>query len=321
MIWVNLECQKKIKSHIWHSPLETGDISVTHSEAADIVILSSKETQGFAKSYAIVFTFPRNQAFIDIEWKVDAKTPEKHPEGAWLCFPFAVDKPTFTIGRLGGPINPETDIIPGSNRHLMAVNTGVAITQADNTGMALSAIDSPVLSFGKPGLWKFSMDYVPTTPSVFVNLYNNMWNTNFPLWQEGSWTERVRIWSKPKKEQTVANLTKGSWEARLPLLTGIADGPAGNISKTKKGLALSHEGILVTAFGENPDGEGTILRLWEQSGYSGNCTVKFPEGMNIRFAQPVTLRGEKQGNPIVVRNGEFSFDVKEYAPSSFILKK
>jgi len=295
-------------------------LSITHTNVADVAVLSATETQGFAKSYTIIFTFPRNEAFVDVEWKVDSKTPEKQPEGGWLCFPFAVDNPIFTIGRLGGPINPATDIIPGTNRYLMAVNTGVSITQSDNTGVALSPMDSPLLSFGEPGLWKFSMDYIPATPAVFVNLYNNMWNTNFPLWQDGSWTERVRIWAKPENEQTVLNLTKNSWEARLPLLVGFANNDAGKLENKKQGLTLSREGILLTAFGENPDGEGTILRLWEQAGISGKCTVKLSVGMKIASVQPVNLRGEKQGNPIKVNNGEFSFDLKKYAPASFVMK-
>lgn len=296
-------------------------ISVSHTEAADVATLTTTETQGFAKSYTMVFMFPRNEAFVDIEWKVDTKTPDKQAEGGWLCFPFAVENPTFTVGRLGGPVNPATDIIPGTNRQLMAVNSGVVITQADETGMALSPLDSPLLSLGEPGLWKFSMDYVPTIPTVFVNLYNNMWNTNFPLWQEGSWTERVRIWAKPAGEPTVANLIKNSWEARLPLLVGTSDGEAGTLSATKEGLTLSREGILLTAFGMNPDGEGTLLRVWEQAGISGSCTVKLPEGMKISAAQPVNLRGEIQGSPVKVKNDAFSFNLNEYSPASFLLKK
>ena len=294
-------------------------LSVTHTNVADVAVLSATETQGYAKGYTMSFTFPRNEAYVDVEWNVDTKTPEKHPEGGWLCFPFAIDKPTFTIGRLGGPINPATDIISGTNRNLMAVNTGVAITQADNTGVALSPIDSPLLSFGEPGLWKFSMDYVPTIPSVFVNLCNNMWNTNFPLWQEGSWNERVRIWTKPKNEQTVSNLVKNSWEARIPLLVGSAEGPAGKLELEKQGLSLSREGILITAFGENPDGKDTLLRLWEQAGISGICKVKLPEGIHVSFVQPVNLRGEKEGEIIQVENFEFSFNLNRYTPASFLL--
>lgn len=298
---------------------ENWKIEVIHSGQTDIATLTTSETNGFAKKYTLIFTFPRNEAYVDVEWKVDSKTPEKHPEGGWLCFPFAIDKPTFTVGRLGGPINPATDIISGTNRNLMAVNTGVSIVQADNNGVALSPIDSPLISLGEPGLWKFSMDYVPAAPAVFVNLYNNMWNTNFPLWQEGSWTERVRIWSKPANEQTVANLTAKSWEARLPLLVGSAEGNAGKLKDKNQGLTLSREGVLVTAFGKNPDGEGTIFRLWEQSGISGKVTVNFPSGAKYTTATPVNLRGEKLGKPLQISKGKLIINLSSYAPASFIL--
>ncbi len=295
----------------WH-------ISVAHSDVADIATLTTSKTEGFAEAYTLVFTFPKNEAIVDVEWKVENKTPDKQAEGGWLCFPFAVDKPTFTIGRLGGPINPAVNIVPGSNRHLMAVATGVSVTQADNTGVVLSPMDSPLLSFGVPGLWKFSMDYVPTIPTIFVNLYNNMWNTNFPLWQEGSWTERVRVWPKHKDEQTIVNMTVKSWEARVPLLVGEAEGEAGKLNTKMQGLTISRTGILVTAFGNNPDGDGTVLRLWEQAGISGQCTVTLPEGKKVKSVQPVNLRGVKEGLPIEVKNGKFSFNLNKYVPASFV---
>jgi len=223
------------------------------------------------------------------------------------------------VGRLGGPINPATDIIPGTNRHLMAVNTGVSVTQADKSGAALTSMDAPLISLGEPGLWKYSMDYVPTKASVFVNLYNNMWNTNFPLWQDGSWSEKVRIWPIDKKTNTIANLVRYGWETRLPLLTGAADDEPGKLPANKNGISVSRMGVLVTAFGENPDGDGTILRLWEQAGISGKCIVGLGDGSKVKFVVPVDLRGNKNGNKIAVKNGAFSFDLAKYSPASFLL--
>jgi len=294
-------------------------IEITHSQTADIAKLSTTKTDGFAEKYTLVFIFPRNESFVDVEWKVENKTADKQPEGGWLCFPFSIDKPTFTVGRLGGPINPATDIVPGTNRNLMAVNTGVMLTQKDHSGVGLSPIDSPLLSFGEPGLWKFSMDYVPTVPTVFVNLYNNMWNTNFALWQGGSWTERVRIWAKPSTEKTMDNLVKNSWEARLPLLVGYADGAAGKLVTNKQGLKLSREGILVTAFGANPDGKGTVLRLWEQTGFSSKITVSLPKDSRFKKAKLVNLRGEDLGKTFEIKDNQFTIEIVAYAPLSFVL--
>jgi hypothetical protein len=143
--------------------------------AADVVTLTATDALGLAKGVSLVFTFPCKQACIDVEWRVKDKTPDPIPEGGWLCFPFAVTDPEFLLGRLGGPIDPAKDIIPGANRHYFCVSTGVAVTDKGGIGMGVCPIDSPCVSLGEPGLWKFSLDYLPKLATVFVNLYNNKW--------------------------------------------------------------------------------------------------------------------------------------------------
>ena len=46
-------------------------------------------------------------------------------------------------------------------------------------------MDSPLVSLDEPGCWKYSLDFVPKRPSVYVNLFNNQWTTNFRLWNQG----------------------------------------------------------------------------------------------------------------------------------------
>ena len=82
---------------------------------------------------------------------------------------------------------------------------------------------------------------------------------------------------------------------------------------------LSRKGVRVTAFCPNPDGEGTVLRVWEQAGRGGEITVTLPLGMKIGTAQPVNLRGELAGAPIAIKNGCFSFALGAWAPKSFVL--
>jgi len=43
---------------------------------------------------------------------------------------------------------------------------------------------------------------------------------------------------------------------------------------------------------------GTLLRVWEQSGQSGEVELTLPSGFKATRAQPVTLRGEKAGLPL-----------------------
>jgi hypothetical protein len=229
-----------------------------------------------------------------------------------------VDNPHFTIGRPGAPIDPAKDIVAGSNRHLLAVTSGVAITGKDAAGAAICPLDSPLVSLDQPGLWWWTMDFVPQKPTAFVNLYNNMWNTNFPLWQDGSWSSRVRIWPVAKDIRIPQDLAVRSWEARTPLLTAKVEASSNQLPATQTGVAVSRPGVLVTAFGENPDGKGTVLRVWDQSGESGDLTVSVPGA--FKTATPVDLRGENPGKPLPVRDGKLVFPLKAWAPASFILE-
>jgi hypothetical protein len=280
------------------------------TQTADIASLYASDPAGLARSFEIRFTFPRRSNEIEESWKVDSKTPNPIPEGGWLCYPFKEENPVFTVGRPGGPINPATEIVPGANRHLLAVMSGVTVAGRDGSAVSLCPLDSPLVSLDEPGLWRFSLNFVPKRPAVFVNLYNNMWNTNYRLWQDGSWTSRVRFW--PGRD-----LARRSWEARVPLLVGYGR-EGGRLPAQRTGLSVSRPGVLVTAYGGNPDGAGTLLRLWDQSGVTGPLTVTLPRV--YASATPVTLRGEPDGRQIPLAGRRLSLSLHAYAPASFILK-
>jgi hypothetical protein len=107
---------------------------------------------------------------------------------------------------------------------------------------------------------------------------------------------------------------------RYPVQTVSMDAPAGKLPVKQAGLSVSRSGVLITAFGANPDGDGTLLRIWEQAGVSGEVTVELPKSMNTVEATPVNLRGEKVGETKRVRSNKMKFVLGAYAPASFILK-
>jgi alpha-mannosidase len=104
------------------------------------------------------------------------------------------------------------------------------------------------------------------------------------------------------------------------MLTGLGNYKAGPLPPVAQGLALSRHGVIVTAFGPNPDGDGTLLRLWELAGTSGDCTVTLPEAMKAKAVQPVDLRGRSAGQLIPVKAGVFTAAVGAFAPASFLLQ-
>ena len=163
---------------------------------------------------------------------------------------------------------------------------------------------------------------MPKKPSVFVNLYNNEWNTNFPEWQDGSWSSRVRIWPT-QGEEFGRDLAVPAWEARLPLLAASAEGRGKAAGGPVRLERFAAGRALATAFGPDPDGvnPGTLLRVWDQSGVSGGSTVTLPQAFVAAVAQPVNLRGEKIGPPIAIENHTFTFELHAFAPATFVVGK
>ena len=96
---------------------------------------------------------------------------------------------------------------------------------------------------------------------------------------------------------------------------------AGKLPPTQSGLELSRKGVLVTAFGPNPDGEGTILRLWEQAGQDGVCKVKLPEGLRGHKPRLCDLRGRTIEGKLAERDGLLEVPLTHFAPTSILLGK
>jgi alpha-mannosidase len=296
-------------------------VIATSSGVADTVRMVPSDTLGLAGAYELTFTFPKNQGCVDIGWSVKNKTPNPIPEGGWLCLPFNVEHPAFRLGRVGGTIDPAKDIAFFASRNLFTVDRGVTVRAgATGAGVAVASADLPLWSLGKSGLWLYEPAYVPTSPEVFVNLYNNMWSTNYPLWVDGSWSASLRLWPVAAGETEQQAHFTPAWELRQPPVAAFADGKGGALPASQSGVSLSRKNARVTAYCPNPDGAGVVLRLWEQSGESGDITVTLPTGTKATKARPVTLRGEPTGEPIVIRNGKFTTALGAWAPASFVLE-
>jgi hypothetical protein len=151
-----------------------------------------------------------------------------------------------------------------------------------------------------------------------VNLFNTQWGTNFTEWTEGSFSSKIYVWAYDQYDAEASFITP-SEETRVPLKGVFFEGPAGSKALVKEGIFLSRKGILLTAF--KKEGDASLLRLWEQSGQDGSCTVSLSEEMTYTKAYRCNLRGEildEEG--IEISNHTFEADIKAFQPLSFILK-
>jgi len=252
---------------------------------------------------------------IDLSLAVTGKRPDTWPEAGWMSLPLDIPQPHFRLSRLGGIMDPQQDINPGGNRHLLWLHHGLAVFGSDGYGVGICPLDAPLVSLGEPGCWRFSWDYVPQRADIFVNLFNNQWNTNFRLWNEGSWRQTVRLWTFPRYDPETA-LIQPALEARFPLVgkTAVDVTKRGSRPPEAIGLQLSRRDVLVTSFGIDPSTQKLMLRLWEQAGRDGPCAITLPQGLAVGTVQPCDLRGRPVGESIAVQGDRLQVEVRRNAP-------
>lgn len=298
-----------------------GTLTVTRIGIAQTAVISFPANPAAKLAgIGLKVTLYDGQPFVDLEIIIRDKAKDNWPEADWLCLPFNLRSPRFTVGRTLGMMNPE-DILPGANRDMYAVGPGVILTDPDGAGIAVCPLDHPLISLDRPGCWKFSADFVPKKPVIYLNLYNNQWNTNYRYWYPGTWSSRVRLWVVSTGASPEKALVTPSLEARLPLIAIPVNNKDGKLPARLTGITTSRKGIRVTAFGTDFNGSnGTLLRLWEEGGETGELIVTLPTGAKFNTATPVDLRGENMGKSLEIKNNKLKFKLKAYSPASFILK-
>jgi len=217
--------------------------------------MHSAPTAGLSHGVTTKVILYAGAPYLDLEVTLHDKPADDWPEAGWICLPLKVEKPQFRLGRLGGIADPTRDFVRGSNHDLQAVHTGLTIADAQGRGVGLCPLDSPLVSLDRPGLFKYSPDFVPSKPIAFINLFNNQWTTNFRLWNEGTWTTRVRLWTFDRFDAQ-ASLITPSLEARYPLLAGAAEGKVWPSAIDGKGRDPARGAERRGAFGTRRPGDG-----------------------------------------------------------------
>jgi hypothetical protein len=255
---------------------------------------------------------------IDLKVNIINHPATENPEAGWLALPLAIREPQFRLRTPGAITDPAKDLIEGGNFAFFWTQGGMSVCDPAGRGVGLCSPDAPALSLGEPGIYRFQGQWPAPKASVYVHLFNNKWNTNFRSFWNGEFSARVRLWPIAKFNPE-SDLVTPSEEVLAPMLTGLSNYKAGPLPPASQGLSLSRKGITLTAFGPNPDGEGTLLRLWELAGTGGNCTVTLPAAMKIDSFQSLDLRGRPIGDLLRIQDGKIVLPVRAFAPLSLRL--
>ena len=122
----------------------------------------------------LLMTFSPKSITFDLAWF--QKSASRVAEGLWLRF--CPPQILTGIHKMGEWFRPEDMVLKGGRR-LHAVEDGVRFETC-----AIRPLDCALVSAGGPSLLSFDEERIPVRDGVSFNLFNNVWNTNFPMWYD-----------------------------------------------------------------------------------------------------------------------------------------
>ena len=138
---------------------------------------------GAPRHLTLEVDLPHDEALIQITLQWFEKQANRLPEAFWLSFsPLVEDAHGWRMEKLGQWISPR-EVVPDGNRKMHAVGTGVSYRDAQGS-LLLETLDAPLVAPGKPSLLNFNNQQPDLQKGMHINLYNNVWGTNFPQWYE-----------------------------------------------------------------------------------------------------------------------------------------
>jgi alpha-mannosidase len=274
--------------------------------------LDEESRNGFGSPARVAQTLTLfdEQPWLDMDIRLQGKQECPLLESGHVVFPLKAVKPLYAINKTGSVIDPVTDIARDGNRLLYCCDRWVDVADGD-AGFLVIPYDSPLFSVGSTAIERFDGRAVPRVPTLYFNLFNTQWGTNFPQWiggdfafrfrlvpHEGNW-RRARVWEhasaalQPPGGFHFDGTPPAVRDARAELLAhGLLEAPA--------------KGLQTVTLKRSEAGDGIILRLQEPTGRGGNRELAFriPPGTAAPRIVRCSLLEDEQQDLSTVRSGD-----------------
>jgi len=178
------------RGHAWQPRLI--DLTSSENTVRAVVAFPRDATTRFGAPPRVElhYTFQENTPQLQLSVYVQEKPACRIPEALWVSFVPRVAKPQdWLLEKLGEPVSP-LDVVRDGNRQLHAVGAGARNASGK---LELQTIDAPLIAPGAPSLLNFHARQPKLRNGLHVNLLNNVWGTNFPMWIEGALRYRFAL--------------------------------------------------------------------------------------------------------------------------------
>jgi hypothetical protein len=147
---------------------------------------------GAPADVALSLRFPADAPAVHFDLQWYGKPASRLAQAAWFSFrPHSESDAEWRLQKLGRWVDLR-DVARDGNRHLH----GAESVQFD-AQLHLTSWDAPLVAPGKPSLLDFNNDLPALKDGVHVNLYNNVWGTNFRMWYDDDARFRFTLAFRP----------------------------------------------------------------------------------------------------------------------------
>ena len=166
---------------VWQPHVTTADQDGSTRAIFVLDFPSDAQEFGAPRQLCLNYTLSEDSLNVTLSWF--DKPACRLPEAFWLSFqPNAANEDGWRFEKIGRRIDPR-DVVSRGARTLHAIDQ--RITYQDGArGFELASLDAPLVAPGQPSLLDFHNRVPEMRGGVHVNLYNNVWGTNFPMWFE-----------------------------------------------------------------------------------------------------------------------------------------
>ncbi len=172
--------------HRWWLPALAGAHRRRDGEGERLALLLTMPEEavrrfGAPREFVVEYAFPDGEPEMRMVLQWFDKPACRLPEAVWCSFtPVVRDDGRWLLHKMNEWVDPR-DVVQNGNRLLHAVDAGVSYTDGGG-GLRLDTLDAPLVAPGLPSLLEFHNGQPGVSEGVHVNLFNNVWGTNFPQW-------------------------------------------------------------------------------------------------------------------------------------------
>ncbi|MFW8054292.1 DUF5054 domain-containing protein [Vagococcus fluvialis] len=183
---------QEIRHEIIKPFITNSSMTVSDKNIKIVLNVTYKDTEisnwGLPKTNQLIYMINLETKQIDLAYSWKEKKANPMPESYWLETSISVANPTrWVMEKISHPVSPQ-NVVANGNRNLHCLSDeGLTYTGYEGE-FNITSHDSPIFSLGRRGLLKFDNQIPDLNDGIFVNLFNNVWGTNFTAWFEEDMT-------------------------------------------------------------------------------------------------------------------------------------